>query len=94
MVVKLVSLLIGLLLLVYGIYKACDMDYELDKYADEYNVLCTLGGIFWGIGEIISIAMCFCGCGGFGVRIGATMIVGGFTLFVEPFIHYLICKNK
>lgn len=93
MVLKLVLLLISLLLLIFGIYKACDLEYDLDRHAEEYAAMCILGGIIWVAGLVTSTVNSFCGCGGSGLKIGATLIVAGMTMFAEPFIHYLISKN-
>lgn len=93
MVLKLVLLLISLLLLIFGIYKACDLEYDFDRYAEEYVTMCVIGGIVWVVGVVTATVNSFCGCGGSGLKIGATLIVAGMTMFAEPFIHYLISKN-
>ena len=91
MLIKLLLLFGALILLIYGIYKACEMDYEFDhKNIDEYPPLCSIGGILWVVGLII---MFIDVCGGFNgnaLKIGFTFLALGVTMFVEPFIHYLI----
>ncbi len=93
MVLKLVLLLISLLLLIFGIYKACDLEYDLDRHAEEYVTMFIIGRIIWVTGLITATVNSFCGCDGSGLKFGATLIVAGMTMFAEPFIHYLISKN-
>lgn len=93
-VTKFILVFISLFLLIFGIYKAMDLERPLDNYAEEYPFFCVFGGIFWVIGIVITFTQCFCDCQGFGLKLGISMIIGGMTLFIEPFIHYLFAKPK
>lgn len=94
MVFKFIVLFFTLMLLILGIYKASDMEYTLEKYAEEFAPMQIIGGCFVFIGFIIGIVTTFAHAHGTPAQISAAMIIGGFTMFAEPFVHYWVYKDK
>ena len=94
MVFKFVALFFTLMLLIFGIYKACDMEDELDRNVEEFEPLTIIGGILTVVGFIIGIIATFAKAHGVPGQLSATFIIGGMTMFIEPFIHYLVIKDK
>lgn len=95
MLFKLILLFAALILLIFGIYKAADMEGDFDSWdIEEYPAMCVIGGILWAIGLIVTAFDVFGGFNGSALKVGFTFIIGGFTMFVEPFVHYLVIRKK
>lgn len=93
MLVKLICLTVMLFLIIFGIYKACDMDDKLDDF-DEYPAMCIIGGGAALVGFIIAVVNMFCGCGGNGLKSGFITFIAGSIVFIEPFVRYLFSKKR
>ena len=94
MLIKLTLLFVALIAIILAIYKAADMESDMDhKYIYEFCGMTVCGAALYIVGIIICFATGFCGCGDAGVRIGITLIAAGGTMFAEPFIRYFI-ENK
>lgn len=91
MLIKLVLLFGALIVIILAIYKASDIEYDMDKKdIEEFAGMTICGAALYVIGLIICFATGFCGCGDTGVRIGITLIAAGGTMFAEPFIRYFV----
>lgn len=93
MLTKLIILFVILIAIIVGIYYVFEIEDGLEKYAKEYIGCCVMGSISLFLGLIIAFSEIVCDCNGSGERLGWTLIVAGATLFIEPFIHYFICKK-
>ena len=91
MLIKLTLLFAALIAIILAIYKASDMESEMDNNdIEEFAGMTVCGAALYVVGLIICFATGFCGCGDTGVRIGITLIAAGGTMFAEPFIRYFV----